>query len=105
MQSIVHNNLISPNVEERIDAARHLGALRVGDTMVLYALRERLKHDDEKRVVYESAKALATIGEFAYRALATIGECSYMALASISKRSYRNCSYFRNFPISATLKM
>ena len=63
MQSIVHNNLISPNVEERIDAARHLGALRVGDTMVLYALRERLKHDDEKRVVYESAKALATIGE------------------------------------------
>lgn len=64
LQSIVHNNLISPNVEERIDAARHLGALRVGDTMVLYALRERLKNETEERVVYESAKALASLGWF-----------------------------------------
>ena len=63
-KSIVHNNLISPNPEERVDAARHLGSLRVGDTMVLYALRERMKNDEEERVVYESAKSLATLGKW-----------------------------------------
>ena len=61
-QSIVHNSLISPNMEERIDGARHLGSLGVCDTMVLYALRERLRNDTEKRVVYEAAKSLALLG-------------------------------------------
>ena len=62
LQSIIHNSLISPNTDERIDAARNLGALRVGDTMVLYALRERLKNDDEERVVYEAGKSLVSLG-------------------------------------------
>ena len=69
VQSIVHNSLVSPNTDERIDAARNLGALRVGDTMVLYALRERLKNDDEERVVYEAAKSLVTLGTVTARAV------------------------------------
>ena len=35
-----------------------------GDTMVLYALRERMKNDEEERVVYESAKSLAPLGKW-----------------------------------------
>ena len=61
-QSIVHTNLISPNPDERVDAARHLGLLACGDSMVLYALRERLRHDEHERVVYESTKSLITLG-------------------------------------------
>ncbi|ELT97382.1 hypothetical protein CAPTEDRAFT_190566 [Capitella teleta] len=62
VKSIVHNSLVSPNADERVDAARHLGALQCGDTMVVYALRERLRHDDNERVIYEVTKSLITIG-------------------------------------------
>ena len=62
LQSVVHNNLISPNPAERVDAARHLGLLACGDSMVLYALRERLRHDQHERVVYEATKSLITLG-------------------------------------------
>ena len=62
IQTIVHSNLISHNDDERIDACRHLGQLRCGDTMVMYALRERLRHDNNERVVYEAAKSLVTLG-------------------------------------------
>ena len=33
-------------------------------TMVLYALREHMKNVEEERVVYESAKSLATLGKW-----------------------------------------
>lgn len=59
---MVHTNLVSVNVEERVDAARHLGILACGDSMVLYALRERLRHDDDERVIYEATKSLITLG-------------------------------------------
>ena len=62
LQNIVHNSLESENVEERIDAARHLGALKCGDAMVNYALRVRIQKDPETRVVYESTKALVSLG-------------------------------------------
>jgi hypothetical protein len=61
-KSIVHHSLVSPNVDERIDAARHLGALQCGDTMVIYALRDRLRHEDNERVIYEATKSLITLG-------------------------------------------
>ena len=61
-QSIVHNNLVSPCVSERIDGARHLGALNCCDAMVMYALKERLKHDEEIRVKYEATKSLVSLG-------------------------------------------
>ena len=63
-QSIVHDNLISPHVDERADAAKHLGMLQCGDTLVMYALKERLKHDEEDRVRYEAAKALILLGKY-----------------------------------------
>ena len=63
LQNIVHNSLESMNTEERLDAARHLGALKCGDTMVIYALRLRLQTDPEQRVVYESMKALILLGK------------------------------------------
>lgn len=62
LQSIVRDNLPSVNEEERIDAARLLGSLKCGDTMVMYALRERLRHDVSDRVQYESAKSLILLG-------------------------------------------
>lgn len=58
----MHDNLISPHVDERIDAAKHLGMLRCGDTLVIYALKERLKHDESDRVRYEAAKSLILLG-------------------------------------------
>ena len=63
-QSIVHDNLISPHIDERADAAKHLGMLQCGDTLVMYALKERLKHDEEDRVRYEAAKALILLGKY-----------------------------------------
>lgn len=62
VKSIVHMNLKSERVEERIDAARQLGALRSGDTMVFYALKDRLQHDPVDRVKYEAAKSLILVG-------------------------------------------
>ncbi|CAH1794759.1 unnamed protein product [Owenia fusiformis] len=62
VKSIVHNNLISDNVEQRQDAARHLGALNSGDAMVMFALRERLEKDDDERVKYEATKSLCLLG-------------------------------------------
>ena len=62
MQTIVHENLTSPAGNERADAARHLGQLKCGDPMVIYALRDRAKQDDDDRVVYESTKALTQLG-------------------------------------------
>ena len=62
-KSIVHDSLISPCVDERADAAKHLGMLHCGDTLVIYALKERLKHDEENRVRYEAAKALISLGK------------------------------------------
>lgn len=62
VKDIVHHSLISPYTEERIDAARHLGALRCGDTMVTFSLKECLKHDEEERVRYEALKSLVTLG-------------------------------------------
>jgi len=62
LQNIVHNSLESENVEERTDAARHLGMLKCGDAMVNYALKVRLQKDPETRVVYESAKSLISLG-------------------------------------------
>ena len=59
---IVHKSLVSSNVEERVDAARHLGALLCGDPMVVFALKERLA-DPEDRVVYEASKALILLGK------------------------------------------
>ncbi|CAL1526331.1 unnamed protein product [Lymnaea stagnalis] len=62
VKTIVHIHLQSERVEERIDGARQLGLLRCGDTMVSYALRERLQKDPEDRVRYEAAKSLILIG-------------------------------------------
>lgn len=62
VKTLVHNNLVSERAEERIDAAKHLGLLRCGDTMVFYALKDRMKGDEDKRVRYEAAKSLILIG-------------------------------------------
>ncbi|XP_048248780.1 uncharacterized protein LOC124122889 isoform X3 [Haliotis rufescens] len=62
VKTIVHSNLVSPRAEERRDAAKQLGMLRCGDTMVFYALKERLHKDEDQRVQYESAKSLILIG-------------------------------------------
>ncbi|KAL8600891.1 hypothetical protein ACOMHN_045029 [Nucella lapillus] len=62
VKTIVHQNLNSERVEERIDAAKQLGLLRCGDTMVFYALKERLHRDMDQRVRYEATKALILIG-------------------------------------------
>ncbi|KAK6187104.1 hypothetical protein SNE40_005199 [Patella caerulea] len=62
VKSIVHVNLLSPRPEERRDAAKQLGLLRCGDTMVFYALKERLHRDEDMRVQYEAAKSLILIG-------------------------------------------
>ncbi|ESO98615.1 hypothetical protein LOTGIDRAFT_238980 [Lottia gigantea] len=62
VKTIVHSNLLSERDEERIDAAKQLGLLRCGDTMVFYALRERIEKDDNERVRYEAAKSLILIG-------------------------------------------
>nr|KAG5714625.1 hypothetical protein BaRGS_000113 [Batillaria attramentaria] len=62
VKTIVHRNLNSDRAEERIDAAKQLGLLRCGDTMVFYALKERLHRDSDHRVRYEAAKALILIG-------------------------------------------
>ncbi|XP_035827330.1 uncharacterized protein LOC101845258 [Aplysia californica] len=62
VKTIVHMNLVSERVEERIHAAKQLGLLRCGDTMVFYALKERLHQDSVDRVKYEAAKSLVLIG-------------------------------------------
>lgn len=92
LQTLVHTNLVSRRVEERIDAAKvnnmnsywlvlsfhaclegsiivkliifqHLGLLRCGDTMVFYALKEKMRMDDDERVRYEAAKSLILVGK------------------------------------------
>ena len=45
---------------------QQLGLLRCGDTMVFYALKERLHRDSDQRVRYEATKALILIGETMY---------------------------------------
>ncbi|XP_060063442.1 nestin-like [Ylistrum balloti] len=62
VKTLVHSNLTSERAEERVDAAKHLGLLRCGDTMVFYALKDRMKADEDKRVRYEAAKSLILIG-------------------------------------------
>ncbi|XP_033750717.1 uncharacterized protein LOC117334950 isoform X2 [Pecten maximus] len=62
VKTLVHSNLVSERAEERMDAAKHLGLLRCGDTMVFYALKDRMKGDEDKRVRYEAAKSLILIG-------------------------------------------
>ena len=42
---------------------QQLGLLRCGDTMVFYALKERLHRDSDQRVRYEATKSLILIGE------------------------------------------
>ena len=42
---------------------QQLGLLRCGDTMVFYALKERLHRDNDQRVCYEATKSLILIGE------------------------------------------
>ena len=64
VKNIVHKSLISPFVDERIDAAKHLGALKCGDATVIYCLKERLKHDNEDRVRYEALKSLLALGKY-----------------------------------------
>ena len=59
---MVHDNLVSSHIEERVDAARNLGQLHCGDAMVLFALKERLEKDEELRVKYEAAKSLILLG-------------------------------------------
>ena len=61
-QSIVHDSLVSPHEEERVDAARLLGSLKCGDTMVTFALKDRLQNDESDRVQYEAAKSLILLG-------------------------------------------
>ena len=41
---------------------QHLGILRCGDAMVFFALKERLRLDDDSRVRYEAAKSLILLG-------------------------------------------
>ncbi|KAK3610757.1 hypothetical protein CHS0354_028156 [Potamilus streckersoni] len=62
VKNMVHVNLVSNQPVERIDAAKHLGLLRCGDAMVFYALKERLKNDEEPRVCYEATKSLILLG-------------------------------------------
>ena len=42
---------------------QHLGLLRVGDAMVFYALKERMRNDEDQRVRYEAAKSLILVGK------------------------------------------
>lgn len=42
---------------------QQLGILRCGDTMVFYALKNRLHNDPDDRVRYEAAKSLILIGK------------------------------------------
>ena len=42
---------------------QQLGLLRCGDTMVFYALKERLHRDSDQSVRYEATKSLILIGE------------------------------------------
>jgi len=58
----VHVYLVSKKVEERRDAAKHLGLLRCGDGMVFFALKERLKIDGDSRTRYEATKSLILLG-------------------------------------------
>ncbi|XP_076072539.1 uncharacterized protein LOC143044417 isoform X2 [Mytilus galloprovincialis] len=62
VKTIVHNNLTSERTDERVDATKHLGLLRCGDATVIYALKERMKLDEEQRVRYEAAKSLILVG-------------------------------------------
>ncbi|XP_063443998.1 uncharacterized protein LOC134724732 isoform X2 [Mytilus trossulus] len=62
VKTIVHNNLTSKRIDERVDATKHLGLLRCGDATVIYALKERMKLDEEQRVRYEAAKSLILVG-------------------------------------------
>ncbi|XP_048763118.1 uncharacterized protein LOC125671422 isoform X3 [Ostrea edulis] len=62
VKTLVHTNLVSKRTDERIDAAKHLGLLRCGDTMVFYALKEKMKMDEDERVRYEAAKSLILVG-------------------------------------------
>ncbi|KAH9513080.1 hypothetical protein Btru_035790 [Bulinus truncatus] len=85
VKTIVHVFLQSLRVEERIDGAKQLGVLRCGDTMVTYALKERIKHDPEERVQYEAAKALILIGCWDEEVLECI--IRYLALGNIEMRT------------------
>lgn len=61
-QTLVHVYLVSKRAEERRDAAKHLGLLRCGDAMVFFALKERLRIDEDLRTKYEAAKSLVLLG-------------------------------------------
>jgi hypothetical protein len=62
LQEIIHHNLVAPRLDERRDAAKSLGLMKCGDAMVIFALRERLVHDEDQSVQYEAAKSLMLLG-------------------------------------------
>ncbi|XP_052764355.1 uncharacterized protein LOC128206119 isoform X3 [Mya arenaria] len=62
VKTLVHVQLVSRRPEERRDAAKHLGVLRCGDAMVFFALKERVKLDEDSRTRYEAAKSLILLG-------------------------------------------
>ncbi|XP_070579335.1 uncharacterized protein [Ptychodera flava] len=56
------DKLYSDRVDERIDAAKHLGTLRVNNDDVLLGLKEKVMMDSDLRVKYEASKSLITLG-------------------------------------------
>ncbi|CAC5356468.1 unnamed protein product [Mytilus coruscus] len=59
-------NKLKPKSQEyaglKWERVKHLGLLRCGDATVIYALKERMKLDEEQRVRYEAAKSLILVG-------------------------------------------
>ncbi|XP_071797247.1 uncharacterized protein [Asterias amurensis] len=70
----IMNKLTSERVDERRDAARHLGALDCSDRDILAALTKVVQNDSDDRVRYESAKSLVTLGFWSDHSLKVIVE-------------------------------
>ncbi|XP_071948703.1 uncharacterized protein [Antedon mediterranea] len=62
VESLIYEKLLSENVQERRDAAMHLGSLKCVNEEVFSALIQRVEEDKDSKVRYKASKSLITLG-------------------------------------------
>lgn len=63
IKSLLTVNLKSNCFDEKIDAIKHLGLLKVGDSAAIYALNQILNDPNENELMrFETAKSLVLLG-------------------------------------------
>ncbi|XP_033100657.1 uncharacterized protein LOC117104106 isoform X2 [Anneissia japonica] len=62
IENLIYEKLISKNIQERRDAAMHLGSLQCVNEEVFAALIQRVEEDKDAKVRYSASKSLISLG-------------------------------------------